>query len=344
MVNLFAPGDVYTATKQTLQFHRDEKYAIHRVFNQDGHLLPTILDKNGVEVIFKDYLFNSSAKTHKSIHDRHLMSMLEFWWNSCGTVIHWGGWDEESEFFELSKAHFCSRPSAVVGIESSIKIQERSGNGGYKLVRRDNDYTYFDTKDQFIDFFFKKWRVDYEGENYRLHIEGLSTKCQHELNKSVYIAVIGLFPYVEGAIPEITDHGFYHDQIRYKWSDYLAHIHELIFDSKLSNEEFNNRVRTIIALYEAAPGSYAATAVGKILLGKGKLKNSNLSSYWEAFKDYGMTQIQVFEFADAISEYLWFHKIFIEKESYSSSTEWRGNFEFIGSKYIDREKLKNLLK
>ena len=173
-------------------------------------------------------MFESNAKTGKSINELHLRSMIEFWWNSCSTVIHWGGWDSESEFFTMTKAHFCSSPNSVVGIQRTIKIQERSGNGGYKFVKHDDSHMLFDSKEQFEEFYFNKWKKEYSENCYCFHIEGLSTGAQHILNKTVYIASSHILPY-PGEIPEITDGGFYKDQIRFEWKDYLVFLNELIF-------------------------------------------------------------------------------------------------------------------
>ena len=80
------------------------------------------------------------------------------------------------------------------------------------------------------------------------------------------------------------------------------------------------------------------------MLGKGKVKNATSEPFWEKFVPLGLKMPQVFEFVDHISNYLYHTKAFQTKEYYSSGTEWRGQFEFIGSKYIDKIKIEEYLK
>ena len=93
------------------------------------------------------------------------------------------------------------------------------------------------------------------------------------------------------------------------------------------------------------PKSYGPTSVSKLLLGKEKKQNSTVSHLSGTCTN--LKQPQIYALADIVESFMYVNKIFVTKEDYSSGDEWRGAFEFIGSKMINQAeltKVKNELK
>jgi len=353
MIELIAPGDIYVAEKQTLQFHKGMSYEIRNVYHKGGKLIATITDKWGKEVFFLPQLFKTSSKTHANQCLRHLSALLEFWFNTNGTFTYWKGWRNPSPYYQVSSnvVYSGSGKNTEGSVRTEMKFRNEM-NIPWETVSTEPKFD-FHSKSECIDHFFGLLKNSINEDFYAIHLEGLDSKVQDQLNRQTYILMNGINTIPKDKLDELSktiiDNGYNYQGRHYghldlTFDEYVTYLNELIFDNKISDKECKERVQQVIKLYVVAPSSYAATAISKILLGKGKINNSNLQPYWNIFTTFGIKQEVIFEFADKISTYLYHTGIFKTKEDYSSGTEWRGAFEFIGSKYIDKVKLEEFLK
>ena len=336
MIELYSAGDLYIADKQTLQFHKGEKYEICRVFHNKGELIATIKDKNGVELIFDKYLFNSTSKNTTNILNRHLKSLLEFWYSSKdGSFINWQGWNKESEVYEMSQATFCSNLDAVCGVKTIVYFNDRNDSSFKKISESKSQL--FNSKEECINFYFNKLKLVYNDQFYSIHMEGLKFGIQEKINLQSYIISNNIPNLPINFNVEIIKYRDLYKNYDLSFDKLISFLNEFIFDSKITDSKCKEYIQEVIKLYIAMPASYAATAATKILLGKLDVKNKNLDPFSGKFINLDLKSEQLFSFVDFISTYLYHNKIFIPKESYSSAPEWRNQFEFIGNKAIDNK-------
>ena len=208
--------------------------------------------------------------------------------------------------------------------------------------------TNFLSKQECIDYYFNLLKNHINEDFYAIHIEGLSTDIQESLNLQTYILMNGINNFSQNEqndfLNKKLDEGGRHTkECQYEFDKFISFINELIFDHKKVDSEVKKYIKEIIELFMVVPSSWAATACANVLLGKGKVKNEKTEPFWEKFVSLGLKMPQVFELVDHVDSFMYEHKVFQKKEDYSSAPEWRGNFEFIGNKYIDKTKLKDYL-
>ena len=353
MIELLAPGDVYVSEKQTLQFHKGMSYEIKNVYHTGGKLIATITDKWGKEVWFIPSLFKNTAKTHMNQCHRHLMALLNFWFDHNRTFTYWKGWKNPSQFYSANMGMVYS--SRGQNIEGSVGLEMKFRNDmnePWKTVSTEPRLSFL-SKKACLDHYFEMLKGSINEDFYAIHLDGLNSDTQDPLNNQTYILMNGINTVPQDKMDELSktlvDNGYnykgkHYGQYELSYDEYISYLNELIFDNKIPDTECKKHVQEIINLYVAVPATWAATACANVLLGKGKVKNATSEPFWEKFVPLGLKMPQVFEFVDHVSTYLYHTKVFKTKEDYSSGTEWRNQFEFIGSKYIDKTKLAEYLK
>lgn len=351
MIELIAPGDVYVADYETLQFHREMSYTIRNVYHINGKLIATIIDKWGNEVFFIRHKFKITAKTHAAQMLRHLKAMLESWWNMNGTLMDWRGWnkDKPSVFYKVNTSTYISgkypNGNTSANVVTDYKFRDDIKTPWYHIGNSTRKE--YETKKECIDFFFDLYKKTYQDNYYSLRLEDLTVDHQDHQNLQTYILMNGINTMPEAEQQRLLaikmdDGGRHTEQCNYEFDKFMSFLNELIFDKKITDAEVKEHVKTIVGLFMVIPGSWAATACANVLLGKGKVKNSSTEPFWEKFSTLGLKMPQVFAFVDHVDSFMWEQGIFKKKEDYSK--EHRGVIEYIGSKYIDKDKLQEFLK
>jgi hypothetical protein len=333
------PNDTFKSEYETSSFHRDMPYEVSHVFNDNGKLRVFIKDKYGKDVEYTDYRFKPTGKTVTAMEERQKRSRLDFYWNNPDTSFvinpsyHYNF--ETTEFFELSKAHFLGEGMKDV-IASLSRHKKEHTDSGWKHHDVAGSKSYLKSKQDFYDYF-KKIDID------TVRINGMHREPQDGIDHLQFMLSIpsfneSLLNLSDDLRQEPVDRTIH--SIKPNIDEFLTIVARVIFDENQLSEANKKLVYNVIEAYELLPKSYGPTSVTKLLLGKEKKENKtvqHLSGTCTTLK-----QPQLFTLCDIVESFMYVHNIFVTKDEYSNSDEWRGSYEFIGSKMINSDELKTI--
>ena len=329
-------GDTFRAEQETFSTHRGINYLVSHVFNDNGHFRVFIADKNGKDIeILGEYFFSPTAKTVSMSAERQMKAKLDFLWNNSNTKLvinHPYYREEEKQYISFNKSHMYSYEYSgpTADIYKSIK--------GVGLVEgsRANIRT--------IEELYKYFKgIDVE----RLTIDGVFYTNQADIDHIQYMLTIPKFDETvlnRPSIEFISVDNYVHRE-KPNLDSFLKICSEVIFDEPDLSAENKQIVYNVIEAYELLPKSFGPTGCAKLLMGKEKKQNKtveHLSGTCTKLK-----QPQMFELCNIIESFMYVSKIFVRTDDYSNGDEWRGAYEFIGSKAINTAeltKIKNELK
>lgn len=309
------PGDTLESESQNKHFHKSGKYEIKRVFIKDKKIYVTVLDKYGVEVPESAGRFKPTAKTATQMYKRNIIAIVDLAWDTEKPIFT--GFRERSTKYELTtRAHFSGNSKAI------------------GCVRWEGQTKYFESKEEAYKFFFDLKTESASDLRYNDQYDGYG-----------HLAIIMFM--ITHVFPAYTTDLPYHKEEYYEWlklskEEFVEYFRDMFFDNKQTQDVVKKVITDISTLYTLIPPSYSATAVTKILLGKGKVNLTKAEPY-NGIMTGMLTYDVLFELVQKIDTYLHHVKIFTTKEDYGSGDEWRGDFEFIGSKAIDKKKLETFL-
>ncbi len=341
------PNDSFKSLRETFSFHRGMTYTVSHVFNDNGKLRVFVKDKFNKDIEISDYNFEPTAKTVTASEERKKRARLDFYWENNNTPmvlnkgVHFN--DETSEFFDLeSKAVFCSKgfEDVIGSIRRETRVLDPE-DGRYRHFTVEGSKVYFKSKQEYYDYFKK---IDME----KFVMRELFYFTQEPIDFLQFLIKV---PHYDKAVLNEPDSleqheiNFYVQCNKMDFKQFLTLVAQVIFDEDYLSDDNKKIVYNIIEAYELLPNSYGPTSVAKLIMGKEKKKNQfveHLSGTCTTLK-----QPQAYTLADIVESFMYNNGIFVTKEEYSSGTEWRGHFEYIGSKMINTEeltKLKNELK
>jgi len=342
------PGDSLKASQQSLYFHRDQMYKISKIFIHNKIPLIIVLDKYGKEVPL--HLFKFDNNLYETLQKRKLAARLQFFWKNNIELITWSPghtYDfNRIDFYKISRAHFLDNPDAIASI-TKYKLDINNPNGsGYKYHYDDSVNYYIKKEQDFYDFwakFQKDNNLDTNAMLYRLHLPHTQIHTQDEIDKIFFIKEQCYESFDLNKIDTYDNYDLntVYNHSNDSWNNYQKFLSLYIFDKtelSINEKEIINDILTLI--YEL-PSSHSSTSIAKILNGNTKYNNVKTNQFIGKYKGKLKYQ-QLFELADAILIYLQHKKILTEKESYSSSDEWRGQFEYIGNKIKDKKGIQEL--
>ena len=349
-----APGDTLKSKDEDMHFHRDMTYRISKVFNSASGMKVFVEDKHGFDIALNMNRFEYTGKTMTAIEKRVKKARIEVFIMNKDTEFSYSeGWDrsrgeddvrKKATFYTLDVAHFSSNSEAKARVNVYTKGDiPRSDKAGTYIGKIGIEQKWIYNDEDIFNFL--EDSVPKDKWDYGFCIEGVSYQIQDQLDHAVYTRRMEFPIFSEKALnrPEIT-------YPTYRWNNwheedsfdvFLSMMAKLIFDKpELETETEKGMIRDIIIAYRDLPSSHSATSVSKLLLGKAKKKNQKVASLDGKYIGV-LKQPQIYELASHIEKFLQYRNVFTTKESYSSGEddEWRGNFEFIGSKYINSEKL-----
>lgn len=316
------PGDTLVCDRESLYFHRDMKYKVSKCYQKDGKVIVFMFDKYGNEIPKRFGTFKYFSSDF--VIDRIIKSRLNFIWDSCASIAYRPTYKiQELIHFKLIKAHFSADSNAIACIEKS----------DYQHTLLDRTYIY---KVEDFHLYFKN-NIPNNDIEYRLHIDGIATDVQNHIDFINFLSHQN-FP----ILPELSTMGIpeYNPRIQYDYMDknfqeFLWYPSSVIYDKPvMDNVREVELIKDIMILFRDLPSSHGSTSVAKILYGKSKISNKITKDFEGKYNKF-LRYEQMFELASIIESYLFHVKIFMTKEDYSSGTEWRGAFEFIGSKHVD---------
>lgn len=338
-------GDTFKAEQETFHFHRGMTYTVSHVFNDNGKFRFFITDKYGNDVEYREYHFSPTAKTVTASEQRQMRSRLDFFWdnNEAPFVINksWHYNFEETEFFDFeNRAHFCGE--GMEGVKARIsrykKQKAETGwrhfpiEGSKKLIYNKQDYyDYFKGLDMgkvMINAFYSDVQASVDHLQFMLSVPHFDESL---LKIPAFLDMTDINHFIQ--LNKLDIHGF------------LKVVGEVIFDEYTLSADNKKIVYNVIEAYELLPNSFGPTGAAKLIMGKEKKKNKNvehLSGTCTTLK-----QPQAFTLCDIVETFMYMNKIFVRTDDYSNGTEWRGDYEFIGSKMINQDdliKIKNELK
>lgn len=320
-------GDTFKAEQESIHFHRGMTYQVSHVFNDKGQFRIFISDKNGFDIEYKEYFFKPTAKTVSASDDRQKRAKLDFFWNNSNfkfviNSLYYNA--DKKETISFNK--YSTYSAQYKGPQADISRRGIDGliEGSKAVIRSAEDlYVYF------------------KGiETERITIEGIFYTNQEDIDHVQYMLSIPHFDETLLKIPSILDmmeiNQFVHNNPM-RIEDFLSLVGSVIFDeSELSNDN-KKIILKVMEAFELLPKSYGPTAASKLLMGKEKKENKtvkHLSGTCTTLK-----QPQMFTLCDIVESYLYVNNIFVRKDEYSSGDEWRGAYEFIGSKMIELDEL-----
>lgn len=339
------PEDTFKSVYETFNFHKDMTYKVSHVFNDNGKFRFFITDKYGKDIEYQEHLFEYTPKTVKASEERQKRARLDFFWvnNETSFVInpsyHYNF--ETTEFFALdNKCVFLGDGYENV-IGRIYRRKQQLTEQGWRHTEVEGSRALFKTKQDFYDYF-KNIDVD------KFTINGVYYKVQSSIDHLHFMLNV---PKYDESLLNLPDDSKVIVVDRYVHSNelsleaFLKVAANVIFDEEELSDGNKQTIHNIVEAYELLPKSYGPTSVSKLILGKEKKTIASVNHISGTCTN--LKQPQAFALCDIVESYMYVNKIFVTKETYSSGEEWRGNFEFIGSKMINIEeltKIKNKLK
>ncbi len=333
------PGDTLKSTQETMNFHRDMTYKVSKCFQLDGNMIIFVENKYGKDVLFKPNNFEYTAKTGTSAEKRIKESRLTNFWRNHDSIYEvFNGWDRSDEtnvirnstLYELTRnCHFCSYPNAIASIKK-------------KIHKGESETIYIYNVEEFFNYFEKE--ITYDNWDYGFQIQNLPCSVQDSFDHMLFMTTQN-YPIYDESLVNLSEYSNGYLQLEYKsFTQFKDLMGNLIFDTDKINKDQLEIISDIMVLFRDLPSSHSGTSISKILNGTSKVKINKLEPYVGKYKGV-LKQPQLFELASHIESFLFKSKIFKTKEEYSSDKdgEWRGSFEYIGSKYIDNKELDKLL-
>lgn len=337
--NYLLPGDKVKSNIESLDFHKGLTYEIANVYQNGREVIVTVLSKKREEIIFNDYAFDvSHTKLYKRAMKWRIQSLWDF--NSCATF----GFPHkfnlmDGDYFEIEN-------KTIFGSDKTGKqiahIQKHNRIIDFTHKERTKYVNYTTTKifkyEDFEKFFFNLDAI--EKLRTGLTLERVSFSDQEQIDLMTML-VHSQYPKFEKELRTVkTLHMNFSKTTPEEFKIFIA---DLIFDTKYLNEIQKRLVNVIMNLFKILPKSHGPTSVAKILHGRTKLKNENITEYIGLYKDF-IRYDQLFELCANIESFLTHTKIFTEyKVDKNDKSEWLGTYEYIGSKQIDVKKLNALM-
>lgn len=325
------PGDTFKSKEECLYFHRDITYKVSNVYQSKYGIVIFMYDKHGNERPYNSGCFESTTKTHRLMSKRQIETKLNFIWNLTGhtddIIYHLRTGYNDYRYFKINNSSFFgSKPDAIV------KIDEVNENGNILKT------TYFNTVKEFYVFFndlhdpkdsnFNYIKPIHVNVDYQLVIDNIKFITDNEFE---------VFK-----LPEEKNIGYSWQQLNnfndMKFIEFYEFIFSLIFDNDYNTR--NKEVfKDILYLFRDLPKQHGSTSISKILTGKSKIKNKNIDEYFNKYPE--MKQVRLYELASKMESYLFSNNVMTNKEIVSD--ENLGQFSFIGSKYVNTEKLNDII-
>lgn len=322
-------GDTFKSEIETLTTHKGMNYPVSHVFNDNGKFRVFLSDKNGKDFeLDGDYYFTATAKTVKLSNERQMKAKLEFLWNNPASkfVINRGYKAELKEYISFSKGYVSSYgytgPYAKVSRSTTSALIEGSQA---ELRSLEDVFKYFkgiEAEDMTIDGMFYTNQADIDHIQYMLSIPTYDESVLDLLD----IELTEINQYIHRTKPELDV--------------FLKLCAEVIFDEPELSADNKKIIYNAIEAFELSPKSFGPTAVSKLLMGKEKKESktvAHLSGTCTTLK-----QPQAFEICNMVDSFMYMSKIFVKTDDYASADEWRGAYEFIGSKAINTAELQEL--
>jgi len=349
------PGDVIFSRSENSSFHRDEKYTISQCFATKRGLEIYVQDKRGYDVPLKVCDYELSGKTYDAVVERKNEALIELIWQTQATPEIFLGWEDipcstgelvnshnsrcrkSVEFIITNRCIFGSYPKAVASIAAVTYS---------KLGRVVTNTSYFEDIAEAREYLTQQIPTDM---HHSLKIKDVPGDLHNKIVHMMFLE-LSSFP-CESSIEysemkhyvDVPDRYERQDFSDMSFLDFKKYIANLIFDKESTVGKPSAILNDVLILYRDLPSSHSATSVSKILLGKSKVKIQKLEPFFGKYTKDDIRQPQLFELASRVESYLYRNKIFSTKEDYCSGTEFRGQFEYIGSKYIDNVKLNEMI-
>lgn len=327
-------GDTFKSEQETFSTHRGFNYEVSHVFNDNGKFRVFVADKYGKDIeVVNDYEFTATAKTATASDNRKLRARLDFFWknNDAPFVINksWFYNFEETEFFDFeNKAHFCGSGMEGVIARISRYKKERTDSGWRvhpiegtkKLIYKIEDYYDYFKNVNMRDFTLNAFHYDEQEAVDHLHyMLTIPHYDESLLNLADKSNIVNFDRYVHTEKPDLES--------------FLKLCAEVIFDEPELSTDNKQIIYNIVEAYELLPKSFGPTGCAKLMMGKEKKQNkavAHLSGTCTKLK-----QPQMFELCNVVESFMYISKIFVRTDDYGNGDEWRGAYEFIGSKAIN---------
>jgi len=331
-------GDTFKAEQETFHFHRGMTYTVSHVFNDNGNFRFFITDKHGLDIEYREYYFAPTAKTATASHERQKKARLDFFWDNCQTSFvlnksyHYNF--ETTEFFDFeNRAVFGGQ--GMEGVKARIsRYKKQMVDERWRHHKVEGTEANFYNKEDFYKYFKNIDVVD------DLRINGLYSDPQSAIDMNYFMLSVPHFDETLLTRPqtlEMTEINQYVHRTPMELDGFIDLVADVIFDEEVLSDENKLIVSNVMEAFELLPKSYGPTAASKLLMGKEKKENKtvkHLSGTCTTLK-----QPQIFTLCDMVESYLYVNGIFVTKDEYSNGVEWRGDYEFIGSKMVNFEKL-----
>lgn len=339
------PGDTFKSTREDMHFHRDMTYTVSKVLQNRLGILIYLTDKYGYDTLMEPYYFEATGKTGKAMFERQKRAKIQFMIDSGSEFLlikgHYYDWEKNSFYSLGHRTHYTSDAKAIGRIRK-YKI-EFPKDGGRKEFDDKDAAQYIYSLEEFYKYFDKHLTED-EWE-WKFRLPGITSEQQTAIDHMKFVEMNQL-P-MEHTVKLEQDVLEIEKRTR-NWKDksfdeFEAEMIQMIFDGGTKNYiKHDGVINDIMILYRELPSSHSGTSVSKILTGKSKINNSKVNHLVGKYATL-LKQPQMYELASEVESFLFHKRIFMTKEEYCSGTEFRGAFEYIGSKYINDTELNKLI-
>lgn len=339
------PGDTFKSTREDMHFHRDMTYTVSKVAQTLNGIVIYLTDKYGYDALMDPNYFEATGKTGKAMFERQKRAKIQFMIDSGSEFLltkgHYYDWEKNSFYSLGHRTHYTSDPKAI-GCIRKYKVEFREGENRRTYYDESvNKYIY--SYEEFYQFFDKHLTED--EWDWKFHLPGITRDQQTSIDHMKFVEMnqIPIFNTVK-----LEQNSLEFEKRTRNWRDksyyeFEAEMIQMIFDGGTTNYiKHDGVIKDIMILYRELPSSHSGTSVSKILTGKSKINNSKVNHLVGKYATL-LKQPQMYELASEVESFLFHKRIFMTKEEYCSGTEFRGAFEYIGSKYINDTELNKLI-
>ena len=343
------PGDEVISNNETINFHKGEKYKIKQVFHHKGKLLYVVENKwgDGITIQYNEE-FEIPNRARVDSLDRKLRSRFGFCWTHSHPFLSSSESNDYDWEYKVSVANGYGGKGAFTHATVYKGKTEYSGFKRFTPLAPIDIPSVFENKDEFVNFWVKTTLESDKDDTHYSHsseyviIRG-SWDRQNNIDILAFISEYSIPPSEELHMTLYPTSKYWRGAENIdEFFKYLAMESFDVLEWGLTTANDKDITRDIMILFRDLPKSHSSTSVSKILTGSSKVKISSLEQYSGKYKGVYKRQL-VYEMANTISNHLYHYKIFGTKEEYSSGEEWRGQFEFIGSKTVNIVELEKYL-